>query len=70
MTAQTRVASPGFIIVTALLLAATFVILIFMPRMYESSASILVEPRSNVYIRAANEQAFAPVIRASGAQVE
>lgn len=48
---------PRIILLTLLLLAATFVILMFMPRMYESSASILVEPRSNVYIRAANEQA-------------
>lgn len=48
---------PRIILLTLLLLAATFIILMFMPRMYESSASILVEPRSNVYIRAANEQA-------------
>ncbi|WP_332692131.1 GumC family protein [Devosia sp.] len=48
---------PRIVMVTALLLAATFVILMFMPRLYESSASILVEARSNVYIRAANEQA-------------
>ena len=48
---------PRIILVTALLLGATFAILMFMPRLYESSASILVEPRSNVYIRAANEQA-------------
>lgn len=48
---------PRIILLTLLLLAATFAILMFMPRMYESSASILVEPRSNVYIRAENEQA-------------
>ncbi|MET3925695.1 GumC family protein [Devosia sp. 2618] len=48
---------PRILLVTGLLLAATFVILMFMPRMYESSASILVEPRSNVYTRASNEQA-------------
>ncbi|KRA50703.1 hypothetical protein ASD80_15290 [Devosia sp. Root635] len=43
-------------IVTAGLLAVTFVIVMFMPRLYESSASILVEPRSNIYFRASNEQ--------------
>lgn len=48
---------PRIILLTLLLLAAAFVMLMFMPRMYESSASILVEPRSNVYIRADNEQA-------------
>ena len=48
---------PRIILLTLLLLAATFAILMFMPRMYESSASILVEPRSNVYTRADNEQA-------------
>lgn len=51
---------PRIVLLTLLLLAATFVILMFMPRMYESSASILVEPRSNVYTRAANEQAPTP----------
>lgn len=48
---------PRIILLTLLLLAATFAMLMFMPRMYESSASILVEPRSNIYIRAENEQA-------------
>lgn len=48
---------PRIVLVTLLLLAATFALLMFMPRLYESSASILVEPRSNVYTRAANEQA-------------
>lgn len=48
---------PRIILVTLVLLAATFVLLMFLPRLYESSASILVEPRSNVYTRSANEQA-------------
>ena len=48
---------PRIVLLTVLLLAATFAILLFMPRLYESSASILVEPRSNIYTRAANEQA-------------
>ncbi|KQT51620.1 hypothetical protein ASG47_01665 [Devosia sp. Leaf420] len=48
---------PRIIIITLLVLAAAFLVLMMMPRLYESSASILVEPRSNVYARAANEQA-------------
>ncbi|WP_240233260.1 GumC family protein [Devosia lacusdianchii] len=48
---------PRIILLTLVLLAATFAVLMTMPRLYESSASILVEPRSNVYTRAANEQA-------------
>lgn len=48
---------PRIIIVTLLVLAAAFLVLTMLPRLYESSASILVEPRSNVYVRAANEQA-------------
>ncbi len=48
---------PRVVIVTAALLVATLVVIMFMPRLYESSASILVEPRSNVYFRSAGEQA-------------
>ncbi len=48
---------PRIAIISALLLAVTFVILMFMPRLYESTASILVEPRSNAYSRASNDQA-------------
>ncbi len=48
---------PRIIAVTLGLLALTFVFLMFQPRLYESSASILVEPRSNAYVRASNEQA-------------
>lgn len=48
---------PRIVIVTLALLAAAFVVVMFMPRLYESSASILVEPRSNVYFRSTNEQA-------------
>jgi uncharacterized protein involved in exopolysaccharide biosynthesis len=47
---------PRIAIVTAALLAATFVVVMFMPRLYESSASILVEPRSNIYFRSPGEQ--------------
>lgn len=47
---------PRTILVTMLLLAAAFALLMFQPRMYESSAGILVEPRSNIYTRASNEQ--------------
>ncbi|RYE57059.1 MAG: hypothetical protein EOP20_07990, partial [Hyphomicrobiales bacterium] len=48
---------PRIIIVTLLVLVAAFLILMMLPRLYESSASILVEPRSNFYVRSANEQA-------------
>ncbi|WP_375450338.1 Wzz/FepE/Etk N-terminal domain-containing protein [uncultured Devosia sp.] len=47
---------PRIIVVTLLLLAATFVLLMFVPRMYESSAGILVEPRNNLYTGSGNEQ--------------
>lgn len=53
---------PRIIVVTLLILGATFLVLMMMPRLYESSASILVEPRSNVYVRAANEQAPAALV--------
>jgi uncharacterized protein involved in exopolysaccharide biosynthesis len=45
------------IIVTALLLAATFVILMFVPKLYESSASLLVEDRSSTFTQAAGTTA-------------
>lgn len=41
------------LIVTALLLVASAAVLLFIPKSYESSASLLVEPRSNIYTRAA-----------------
>ncbi|MDC9824315.1 GumC family protein [Devosia sp. ZB163] len=43
------------VLVTVLLLVATASILMFVPKVYESSASILVEPRENVYTRAPGE---------------
>jgi uncharacterized protein involved in exopolysaccharide biosynthesis len=46
---------PRIILLTLLLLAAAFVFFMFQPRLYESSASILIEPRDNVYTRASNE---------------
>ncbi|HEY0033214.1 MAG TPA: Wzz/FepE/Etk N-terminal domain-containing protein, partial [Devosia sp.] len=58
---------PRIVLITLVLLGLTYVILMFMPRLYESSASILVEPRSNIYTRAANEQA--PVLTGSEAGV-
>lgn len=48
---------PRVVIVTAALLAVTLVIIMFMPRLYESSASILVESRNNAYFRSAGEPA-------------
>lgn len=44
---------PRIVLVTALLLAVTFAILMFVPRTYESSASLLVEPRDSTYMRSA-----------------
>ncbi|RYE87198.1 MAG: hypothetical protein EOP19_04875, partial [Hyphomicrobiales bacterium] len=43
------------LLVTALLLGATFAVLMFVPKLYESSASLLVEQRSNAFTRSANE---------------
>jgi uncharacterized protein involved in exopolysaccharide biosynthesis len=40
------------LLVTVLLLVATAAVLLFIPKSYESSASLLVEPRSNIYTRA------------------
>jgi len=42
---------------TLLILAATFAILQFVPKMYESSASILVEQRENSFVRPAGDTA-------------
>ena len=47
---------PRIIVVTIALLVAAFIVVMFMPRLYESTASILVEPRSNIYFRSTNEQ--------------
>jgi uncharacterized protein involved in exopolysaccharide biosynthesis len=58
---------PRIILVTLVLLAGAYVLLMFSPRLYESSASILVEPRSNIYTRSANEQA--PVLTGGEAGV-
>lgn len=43
------------LLVTVLLLVATAAILLFIPKSFESSASLLVEPRSNIYTRASME---------------
>jgi len=48
---------PRIILLTLLLLALAFAFTMTQPRLYESSASILVEPRNNVYFRSANDQA-------------
>lgn len=48
---------PRIVLVSLVLVAVTFAVLMFVPRLYESTASILVEPRSNVYTRATNEAA-------------
>jgi len=48
---------PRILLITLGLLVATFVVLLFQPRMYDSTSAILVEPRSSPYVRASNEQA-------------
>lgn len=45
------------VLVTVLLLVASAAVLLFIPKSYESSASLLVEPRSNIYTRAAMDVA-------------
>jgi succinoglycan biosynthesis transport protein ExoP len=50
------------VFVTVLLLAATYAFLLFVPRMYESTAGLLVEQRSNALARTANEQSPQPSI--------
>lgn len=59
-------------LVTAALLAATFAILMMIPKVYESSASILVEARQNVFTRATNEtaQSRVPDDTAISSQIE
>jgi succinoglycan biosynthesis transport protein ExoP len=44
------------LIVTLVALGVTFVVLLFVPRMYESSAGLLVEERANAVTRGPNEQ--------------
>lgn len=58
---------PRILLVTGALLAGAFLVTLFMPRLYESSASILVEPRSNIYFRSTNEQA--PAVSSGDASV-
>ncbi len=48
---------PRILLITLGLLVVTFIVLLFQPRMYESTSAILVEPRSSPYVRASNEQA-------------
>ena len=45
------------VLVTVLLLGMTYVALMFVPKMYESSASLLVEPRDSSFLRATNDVA-------------
>lgn len=48
MFAAVLARTPRILLVTVLLLAATYAILLFVPRMYESSAGLLVEERTTV----------------------
>ena len=43
------------VVVTAILLGATYAVLMFVPKTYESTASILVENRDTAYTRPAND---------------
>lgn len=49
-------------IVTVVLLAATFAVLLFVPKMYESAAGLLVEQRTSALTRPAGEQPTQPSI--------
>lgn len=49
-------------VVTVILLGATFAVLMFVPKLYESSASVLVEQRSNAFTRVANEQSSSSTV--------
>jgi polysaccharide biosynthesis transport protein len=57
---------PRMVLVTVLLLGATYAVLLFVPKTYESTAGILVEPRSNAYTRAANDQQGGGTISETG----
>lgn len=43
------------VLVTLILCAVAFAILLFVPRLYESSAGLLIEPRANSFTRATND---------------
>jgi len=60
------------LIVAAALLAVTFAVLMTIPKVYESSASILVEERQNAFTRATNEtaQSSIPDDTAISSQIE
>ena len=61
------------VIVTVLLVGATFAVLLFVPKMYESSASLLVEERDNVLTRTIAEQSTTqsiPVEAMMSSQIE
>lgn len=49
-------------LVTVVLLAATFAVLLFVPKMYESTAGLLVEQRTSALTRPAGEQPAQPSI--------
>jgi succinoglycan biosynthesis transport protein ExoP len=51
------VRAPRILLLTVLAMAVAYVVLLYTPRLYESSAEILVEPRTNSYIRPTNEPA-------------
>jgi succinoglycan biosynthesis transport protein ExoP len=52
------------LVITIVLLALTFIALMFVPRLYESSATVLVAQRENAFTRAVGEQASSSGISA------
>lgn len=54
--------APRIVLVTLVLCAVTYAALLFMPRLYESSAGLLIEPRANPFTRATNDVLGATVI--------
>jgi polysaccharide biosynthesis transport protein len=49
-------------LVTLILCAVAFAVLLFVPRLYESSAALLIEPRSNAFTRATNDVSAAAIV--------
>lgn len=50
------------VVVTLILCAIAFAVLLFAPRLYESSAGLLIEPRANAFTRATTDQGSSTVI--------
>lgn len=53
---------PRILLATLIVCAATYAALLFVPRVYESSAGLLIEPRTNPFTRATNDVLSATII--------